>query len=388
MSFTFRSRLAPLSFALALAGCAQLQILTGKPAGNPSGTASTTSTTSTTSSSSGARSPQGAAEGGAAGGGANDDQPDRYAKEQFDKCATAFDAAYARWKPTDEKAKKTIAAAASDSFYVGYGKLVGQFSETCKNARLLSRDTTAEDQRAFEVFSKVDGRGTALELGLAAVQLQIRNKVFLSTPIADGHYEHIWEVAKKLPLTGDASFDRNEYCGGGEWGARLTWLPKAERVAFLAKRKGLIAQQEALMKQLAEGLETVRLKARSDRGRVKAVKKLADGTVEVSVKNLYGGSVCNHTGNYTFNGTFWSDCSYSGAVEKEIYPFSARFPAGNLPPIGINVGDVVSLTGLRTPGNNERDAADGARYDEPYVSSVDRGGKMVWDASLSRMRCN
>lgn len=375
MSSTFRPRVSFVCLAVMLAGCAQLQSLTGKPAeSTPSSTASTTAGTR----------PSAEANADAAG----DDQPDRYAKESFDKCATAFDAAYARWKPTDEKAKKAITASASDTFYAGYGKLVGQFSETCKNARLLSRDSSAEDQRAFEVFAKVDGRGTALELGLAAVRLQIRNKVFLSTPIADGNYEHIWEVAKKLPFTGDASFDRNEYCGGGEYNARLGWLPKAERVAFLAKRKGLVAQQEALMKQLAEGLETVRLKARSDRGRVKAVKKLPDGSLEVSVKNLYGGSVCNHTGNYTFNGTFWSDCSYSGAVEKEIYPFSARFPAGNLPPTGVNVGDVVSLTGVRTPGTNERDAADGARYDEPYVSSIERGGKMVWDAPLSRMRCN
>lgn len=378
MSSMFRSRLAPLAFVLVLAGCAQLQSLTGRPAGGAPASAATTSS---------ARSPEGPGA-GESGSAAHDDQPDRYAKERFDKCATAFDAAYARWKPIDEKAKKAIAASTADTFYVGYGKLVGQFSETCKNARLLSRDTTAEDQRAFDSFSKVDSGGTALELALAAVRLQVLRKVFLDTPIASGNYPHIWEVAKKLPLTGDAAFDRNEYCGGGEYNARLEWLPKAERVAFLAKRKGLIAAQEALMKQLAEGLETVRLKAHSDRGRVKAVKKLPDGTLEVSVKNLYGGSVCNHTGNYTFNGTFWSDCSYSGAVEKEIYPFSARLPAGNLPPTGVNVGDVVSLTGLRTPGNNERDAADGARYDEPYVSSVERGGKMVWDAPLSRMRCD
>ncbi len=377
MSPSFRSRFAPVCLLVLLAGCAQLQSLTGKPA--ESAASSTASTTS------GTRPP---AEGSVGADSAADDQPDRYAKERFDKCAAAFDAAYARWKPTDEKAKKAIAATASDSFYPGYGKLVGQFSETCKNARLLSRDSPEEDHRAFEVFAKVDGRGTALELALAAVRLQIRSKMFLSTPIADGNYEHIWEVAKKLPFTGDASFDRNEYCGGGEYNARLTWLPKPERVAFLVKRKGLIAQQEALMKQLGEGLETVRLKARSDRGRVKAVKKLPGGTLEVSVKNLYGGAVCNHTGNYTFNGTFWSDCSYSGAAENEIYPFSARFAAGNLPPTGVNVGDVVSLTGLRTPGSNERDAADGARYDEPYVSSVERGGKMVWDAPLSRMRCN
>lgn len=382
MSSTFRSRLASLSFVLAIAGCAQLQSLTGRPAGSPT-TAGGPATADTTTSTSSARAPEGGGHDATVG----DDRPDRYAKERFDKCAAAFDAAYARWKPTDEKAKKAISASASEPFYAGYGKLVGQFSETCKNARLLSRDTTAEDQRAFEVFSKVDGRGTALELGLAAVRLQIRNKVFLSTPIADGNYEHIWEVAKKLPFTGDAAFDRNEYCGGGDYNARLDWLPKPERVAFLAKRKELIATQEALMKQLAEGLETVRLKARSDRGRVKAVKKLPDGTLEMSVMNLYGGAVCNHTGNYTFNGTFWSDCSYSGAVEKEIYPFSARFPAGSLPPTGVNVGDVVSLTGLRTPGNNERDAADGARYDDPYVSGVERGSKLVWDAPLSRMRC-
>lgn len=294
------------------------------------------------------------------------------AMERFQECSAEFDALYGAWKAQDEKTRKVISEAEGQSFLEGYPKLIAQAHENCEAAKKYRDDPKL---RGVMVWART--KGSAINLAVAIAKMQVKHDV---TP-ANALDRRLSEYLKDAEFTGDTEFDKAEYCAKS-WGS-FPWLPPAERAAQTERHTKAVTANEKTINAMVDAQNAILKDVGADRGRVKAVKKNPDGSLELNVKNLYGGSVCNHTGNYTWNGTFWSDCSYSGAAEKEIYPFTVKLTADRVPAAGIKVGDIISVWGLRTPGQNPRDPKENAVYKGIFVDSIFRGNKMVWDVPIS-----
>lgn len=294
------------------------------------------------------------------------------AMERFQECSAQFDTLYATWKAQDEKTRKVISEAEGLPFLEGYPKLIAQAHENCETAKKLR-----DDPKASGVMVWARTKGSAINLAVAIAKLQVKHQI-TPTMALD---RRLSEYMREAEFTGDLEFDKAEYCSKST--ASFPWLPPKERQTQADRHNEHVFANEKSLNALADAINAIASKVGADRGRVKAVKKNADGSLDLTVKNLYGGSVCNHTGNYTWNGNFWSDCSYSGAVEKEIYPFTVKLAADKVPSPGIKTGDVISVWGIRTNGPNERDPKENASYDGLYVDSIFRANKMVWDVDIS-----
>lgn len=288
-------------------------------------------------------------------------------KAEFERCNAKFVTGRKVWASAAARVSQTAKQLDTAGLYEGLASIERQHAEMCIERKKL--DDAGQGVRD-EIF-----RSSQIEFEVAAARFLTRLGVVVRMPINDLNM-----VATFVPYRGDDSADRTEHCYNP--GRQVSWLSPTEFEAWNKVREPIRLKQTQTIDALAASFNAIRLKVAADRGRVKAVKKLANGTLQLSMKNLYGGSECVHTKNWSWNGSFWSDCSYKGAVEKEIYPFTVLLPADRVPPQGVHVGDVISVWGLRTPGPDPRQPADHGSYNGLVVVRLQRGDKRLIELNL------
>jgi hypothetical protein len=218
-------------------------------------------------------------------------------------------------------------------------------------------------------------RSSLTELIVGAARFMTRFNVAVRYPVRDDQL-----ATGYVPLDSDETSNRNEFCY--RVGADATWLSRKELDAWNKGREPRRLQQIKVLDGVRDAFNAIRLKVGADRGKIKAVQKLPGGGVKLLVKNLYGGTQCEHTGRWMWNGQFWSDCTYRSTPEKEIYPFTVTLTSERIPPQGLRVGDVISAWGLRTPGRNDRAPLENASYEGLVIAGLDRGTKRLIDLRL------
>lgn len=300
-------------------------------------------------------------------------------KAWFDQCSAHYDEFMSKWKPIDDEAHAAIKEAEGATFYASAAKLTSQLVKTCVSGKEL---------RAKSI-GYADRRGTALALRIAVAKLQLRASKGSNRLFTDA-MEH--EMVESVPTVQDDSFDRNAFCLAVHNANGLP-LPDGTRFAPLSGTRHNSAhwmtsaelakfneRYSALTKETADtlsGLAKQYVHSAGEVGKIKQVKKSADGSTTVVAKRVEAPYECKHTGVYTWSGTSYNDCTYVDLPAVEIYGFTARFPVADPPPVDLKVGDYISFsgtTGGKVPNNNEKTDA---KWDVNFVWSVTRNKKPI-----------
>lgn len=285
--------------------------------------------------------------------------PPPEAKERLAECGAKIEESRKAWAEQEKKTRAAIKASEQAGLYDGWLGLMNQYRDNCQ-----ARDKVHPSAMVF--------RSTAIELSLAVARFQVRQGLFMRSPLTTG--DQASEASTWVPLGDDAAFNSAESCRS--LGRDVDYLTTDEFNAWKAKHDPLVKEQAEAIDKLFAALNDAAPKIGADYGRVKKIQKLPDGGVRLSMANLYGGSACVHTGQWRFNGTFWTDCDYVGAPEKEIYPFTASFSAQRIPKDGLQVGDVVMFWGIRVKaGPDAKYPKEGAEYDGLVVTDQMRRNK-------------
>jgi len=333
--------------ATSLVGCGLIQVN-----GKPLDLSSSSSSSESSETAEGASAPK--------GGEKRDFVPSAEAKQYLAECGAKIEASQKLWSEQEKKTRAAIAASEQAGLYEGWLGLMNQYRDNCKAREKLGQELS---QKVF--------RSTAVELSLAVARFQVRHGLSMRSPLEKG--DQASDAKTWVPLGEDATFNRAETC---RTGVNVDYLSTAEFNAWKAKHDPIITEQQRAIDALYDALNAVRSKVGGDYGKIKKAQKLPDGGVKLSMMRLYGGAECVHSGQWRFNGTFWTDCDYVPAAEKEIYPFTITFPAQRIPKQGLQVGDVIHFWGLTTkPGPDEKHPDEGAEYDGLMVTNQVRGTK-------------
>lgn len=288
----------------------------------------------------------------------------------FEQCAATYADSHLLWAAQSANTRKAILASEALGFYEGYERLITQHGENCRALKRLRREGKEVDPRFI--------RRTRLELELAWARFLIRHDAAYAwnpNQIAGTDL-----IRGSVPFGDSHEHNLNEYCY--KPGATVEWLTDDERTAWFTARKAVLAEQARVFDALAKAYDAVRLKRGFESGRVKAIKTQPDGRLVLSMKAMYGGSECVHTGMWRWAGNFWTDCDYRSLPEKEVYPFTVTLPKDRMPKPGIRVGDRLTLWGFMAPGPDERAPKEGATYQGQRVIGLTRGGKDLLQITL------
>jgi hypothetical protein len=304
-------------------------------------------------------------------------------KAWFKECSAHYDDFMSKWKAIDDEAKAAIDQTKDGDFYPGAAKLTAQITKTCVAAKATGWP-----------LQYANNQGTGLALQVALAKLQLKGKKG-GVQLFDTVQFH--DMARNLPTTGDAEFDRNAFClmvqnnngialPAGSSEARFApmggvpyntahWMTDAELKTFNDKFSALTKDANDTL----IGLDKQLLHTAGEVGRVKSVKKNPDGSTTITAKRVEAPYECAHTGNYHWDGAGYNDCTYVDKAPVEIYGFTAHF--SEVPPGDLKAGDFVGFQGQvngKAPSNVEM--AD-AKWEAHIVNYVMRAKKMVFQIS-------
>jgi hypothetical protein len=310
-------------------------------------------------------------------------------KAWFEKCSAHYDSFMAEWKSVDEEARTVISETKEAPYYTAASKLTAQLTKTCVAAK----------QGKWKMKRMADDRGTGLALRLALAKAQARNKkgaFRLFTDAMEG------DMVRNLPSTGDDFFDRNAFCLNvqmnnmslpegsseryfmaldGQPHNSVHWLSDADREKFNAKYKELTDDAAETLRELAKQF----VPTTGEYGRVKGVKKEADGSLVITAKRVEVPYDCQHTGNYHWDGVAFNDCSYVDRPAVEVYGFTAHL--ADAPPSDVKAGDFIYFAGTaggKVPNNNEMA---NAKWEVLALSSIFRNKKPAFEIARVE-QCN
>jgi hypothetical protein len=303
-------------------------------------------------------------------------------KAWFEECSGHYDELMKKWKPVDDEAQALSKEAESaESFYTVASKISGQLQKTCVQAK----------ETGMKSAGYGDAAGTALTLRRALAKLQLRTNRVSGGNLFDNY--SIDEMVNHVPTTGDDWFDRNAFCLAVHNANGMT-PPGKERFAPLSGTRRnsahwLTADElekfnktySALTKETADTLNAIAkqyVHTDGEVGKIKSVKKLADGSTAVTAGRVESPYECKHTGVYTWNGSSYNDCTIVDLPAREIYPFSATFK--DPPPVDLKAGDWISFSGTvggKVPDNREK--GNNAKWEGMFFWSVTRGKKTLYE---------
>lgn len=298
-------------------------------------------------------------------------------KAWFKECSAHYDEFMSKWKPIDDEARKVIQETENGDFYAGAQKLTAQITKTCVSAK-----TTGWMLR----YANNEGTGQALQQALARLQMKSKKGAVQLFDTVQFH-----DMVRNMPTTGDEEFDRNAFClsvhnqglqlpGGGRFGAVggvgynvAHWMTKAELDKFNAKFSSITKAASDVLEEHDKQL----LHTASEYGRIKSVKKEADGSYSIVGKRIETPYECAHTGNYHWDGAGYNDCSYVDKAPVEVYSFTAHFK--DVPPSDLKVGDFLMYSGQvngKAPSNVEMA---NAKWEGALIYRVMRAKKVPFE---------
>jgi hypothetical protein len=179
----------------------------------------------------------------------------------FAACSKTFAESYDAWKEQDDKTVALIKASEKKPTQEALAMLVGAHASNCVEAK---------KRKVFIHWARYAGTGGALALAIG--RRQLAEDFMPATPVAQG----AGGVQDALAFIGDRDFDVAQFCADRANGY-TQWMTGPERDAFSARRAKLIEERNAVINALWAKVARDWAKAGTQRGRVKAVTKVATG---------------------------------------------------------------------------------------------------------------